>query len=103
MERRDDFPHGPEFIKADAPALAAFFARGQEDKNHLVALSPVAHPKNWGVEDVAGGKITDDVIQSFGDIHGNQGQHWLAAQLAYSLDAMPSFRTRSPSRLTTQR
>ena len=87
MERRDDFPHGPEFTKGDAPALAAFFARGYENDNHLVALPPVAHLNNWGVEDVAGGKITDDVIQSFGDIHGDQGQHWLAAQLAYSPDA----------------
>ena len=49
-----------------------------------MALSPIAHPHTWGVKDVAGGKITDDVIQSFGDAHGETGQHWLAANLVFS-------------------
>jgi hypothetical protein len=67
-DRRKDFPHGKEFGKDDAPILAPFFAKGQEDEKHIVVLPPIVHPNSWGVEDVVNEKIDPSTVQTFGDV-----------------------------------
>ena len=86
--RQNNFPHGSEFNKTNAPILEPFMVKGNEDEPHLISYPTVAHPNNWQVEDVVGGKVTPTMEQSFSDAHGSRGANWLAAQLAFSANAM---------------
>ena len=92
-DRRDFFPHGPDFDAADAPLLAPFFVPGKETDKHFVALPPIVHPNNWGSDDVANGKADAQTIQSFGDAAGPRGAAWLEAELRWSFESMEAILT----------
>ena len=87
-DRRDDFPHGPEFKGADAPLLKPFFAANAKNKKHVVALPPICHPNNWGVDDVDNGKINESTEQAFADAHGERGGYWLSVSKMWDEDVM---------------
>ena len=97
LDRRGNWPHGPEFTKADAPALAPFFAAGSKNEKHMVALPPIVHPNNWGSDDVANGKIDDNTTRNFGESAGPRGAAWLHAEMQYSNLAMAAILTNKTS------
>ena len=99
-EWRKQFPHGPDFLPTAAPSLATFITAGNKNAPHVVAIIPVAHPNNWGVDDVPNRKLSATTQQLFGDAHGSRGENWYDA--ASSFDPAVTPRTQRHLRKQTR-
>ena len=78
-----NFPHSTDFTGDEMAKLKKLFTAGNKDNKHIVTLVPVGHPNNGEVEDITGGKMTDNLIQRFGNNHCGRGNPWLFANIAY--------------------